>query len=70
LPKVYSKELVELLFSQPYTKVLNVVNEGIAHRQTASTYLRELERIGVLKSLKVGKEKIFLNVKLFELLSK
>lgn len=69
LPKIYSKELVEVLFQHPYAKVQFLIDRGIAKRQTASTYLRELERIGVLQSLKVGTERIFLNVKLYELLS-
>lgn len=69
LPRVYSKELVEVLFQHPYAKVQFLTDRGIAKRQTASTYLRELERIGVLQSFKVGNEKIFLNVKLYELLS-
>ncbi len=68
--RVYSKELIELLFHQPYTKVQFLVDAGIAERKTAAEYLKELERIGVLKSKKLGKENIYLNVKLFNLLSK
>ncbi|MCX6345444.1 MAG: Fic family protein [Armatimonadetes bacterium] len=70
LPKVYSKELVELLFKQPYTKGQLLVDANLAKRQTAAIYLRELERVGVLRGLKLGKEKIYLNVRLFDLLSK
>ena len=33
-------------------------------------FLKELEKIRVLKSHKSGKENLFLNVKLYELLSK
>jgi Fic family protein len=69
-PKIYSKELVELLFHQPYTKIAYLVNEGIAARKAAGLYLRELERIGVLRSVKTGKEVIFLNVDLFNLFSR
>jgi Fic family protein len=68
--KVYSKELIELLFHQPYTKVQNLVDAGIAERKTAAVYLRELEKVGILRSKKSGKEVLFLNVKLFQLLSK
>jgi Fic family protein len=68
--RVYSKELIELLFHQPYTKAQFLVDAGIAERKTAAEYLKELERIGVLKSKKLGKENIYLNVKLFNLLSK
>lgn len=66
--KVYSKELLELIFEQPYSKVEFVVNTGIAKRQTAAEYLKELEKIKILKSRKVGKEVLYLNVKLYELL--
>ncbi len=67
--RVYSKELIELLFEQPYYKVKFLVDKGIAKRQTAAEYLQELEKIGILKSQKVGVENLFLNVKLFKVLS-
>lgn len=67
--RVYSKDLIELLFHRPFTKVQFLVDAGIAQRQTASEYLKELERIGVLKSRKAGKEKLYLNVRLYELLA-
>ncbi len=66
--RVYSKELVELLFEQPYCKVKFLVDKEIAKRQTAAEYLQELEKIGILKSQKVGVENLFLNVRLFEVL--
>jgi hypothetical protein len=48
---VYSKELIELLFEQPFCKVQYVVDKGIAKRQTAADYLYELEKIGIQKKL-------------------
>lgn len=66
--RVYSKELIELLFEQPYCKVKYLVDKGLAKRQTAAEYLNELEKIGILKSQKVGVENLYLNVKLFEVL--
>lgn len=68
--RVYSKELIELLFAQPYCKVKFLVDKKIAKRQTAAEYLQELEKIGILKSQKVGVENLFLNVKLFNILKK
>jgi Fic family protein len=68
-PKIYSKELVELLFHQPYTRIGYLVEAGLAARKAAALYLRELEEIKVLKSLKVGKEVIFINVPLFNIFS-
>lgn len=66
--RVYSKELVELLFRQPYCKIKFLVDEGIAQRQTAGDYLNALEKAGILKSKKSGREKLYLNTALFELL--
>ena len=68
--RVYSKELIELLFHQPYVKVQIVVDAGIVQRKAAAQYLKELEKIGILKSQSIGKERLYLNTKLFNLLSK
>ncbi len=68
--RAYSKELIELLFHQPYTKVRFLVDAGIVERRTASSYLKELTKIGILQAHKVGKENLYLNKELFEVLSK
>jgi Fic family protein len=67
--RVYSKELIELIFVQPYCKIAFVVEAGIAERKTASVYLQELERIGVLVGEKRGREVIYQNPALLEVLS-
>ncbi|MEX2602045.1 MAG: hypothetical protein WD355_10370 [Balneolaceae bacterium] len=53
--RVYSKELIKLLFEQPYCKVKFLVDRDIAKRQTAAEYLRELESAGILKSKQAGR---------------
>jgi Fic family protein len=68
--RVYSKDFIELLFHQPYTKGQFLVDAGIAKRQAAADYLKRLEEIGVLSVQKVGKENLYLNTKLYEILSK
>lgn len=68
--RVYTKELIELIFEQPYCKIKFLVDKGIAQRQTAGDYLNELENIGILKSKKSGREKLYLNTELYNLLSK
>ncbi|QIM62101.1 addiction module protein [Pasteurellaceae bacterium Orientalotternb1] len=68
LPQIYSHELVELLFEQPYTRIINLEKAGIAKRQTASKYLKELCEIGVLQELLVGRDKLFIHPKLMGLL--
>ena len=67
--RVYSKELIELLFRQPYTKGQFLVDAGIAKRQTAAEYLKELGKIGLLKAWKIGKETLYLKKNLYDLLS-
>ena len=69
LPKIYSWELVELLFKQPYCRIGNLVDAKIAKRQTASVYLKQLCEIGVLKEVKSGRENIFVHPKYIELLT-
>jgi Fic family protein len=65
----YSRELVELIFVQPYCRIRNVVEAGIAQRQTAADYLRRLSDVGVLEEVKVGREKLFINPRLMRLLT-
>lgn len=67
--RVYSKELIELLFEQPYCKVKFLVDRDLAKRQTAADYLKELESARFLKSKQVGREVLYLNTRLYDLLS-
>jgi Fic family protein len=68
-PKIYSWEFVESLFKQPYCRINNLVSAGIAKRQTASVYLKQLCDIGVLKEMKSGRETLFVHPKYIELLT-
>ncbi|MBI4984827.1 MAG: Fic family protein [Rhodocyclales bacterium] len=70
LPKVYSHELVSLLFELPYCRIGSLTEKGIAKRQTASVYLKQLADIGVLKEQEAGKEKLFIHPKLMQLLTR
>lgn len=70
VPKIYSKDLLEILFRLPYCKVQDLVDEGIVGRQTVSVYLKELEKQGILSSVKVGRETLYVNIKFFALLKK
>ena len=69
LPNTYSKELIEIIFRQPYCKISFLVDAGIAKRQTASVYLQELERIGVLQGEKRGRETVYKHPALLEVLT-
>lgn len=67
-PKLYNKELLELLFEQPYCKVEFLVDRLKISRATAAKYLKGLELTGLLKSKKIWKETIYINIGLFEIL--
>lgn len=67
-PAIYSRELVEAIFTQAYCRIGNLIDSGIASRQTASAYLRKLTEMGVLQEIQAGREKLFLNRQFAELL--
>jgi Fic family protein len=66
--RVYSRELIDLIFLQPYCKIAFLVEAGMAERKTAGSYLQELEKAGVLNSVRIGRERIYINPRLVELL--
>ncbi len=68
-PKVYNRDLLDLIFIQPYCRIANVVDAKIAHRQTAANYLKELCEIGVLEEAKIGREKLFIHPRFLQLLT-
>ena len=70
LPRIYSKDLIEQLFIHPYSKIEFLVNNLGIERKAASRYLNGLEEIGILKSQQKGKEVIYINIKLYNLLKK
>ena len=68
LPKVYTKELVEILFRLPYTKRQFLIDAKLGTPKTVGNYLLELEKAGFLVSERVGKEKLYLNRRLMTVL--
>ena len=66
LPKIYSWELVQVLFAQPYCRIENLVEADIVKRQTASTYLKQLVAIGVLEEMTAGRERLYINTRLLQ----
>ena len=69
LPKIYSYELIQLIFEQPYCRIGNLVDSGLAKRQTASVYLKQLCEVRVLEEIQSGKEKLFVHPKLIQLMT-
>ena len=69
VPKIYTRELVDVIFEQPYCRISNLINKGVAKRQAASKYLKDMVALGVLVEQPAGKEKLFIHPKLMKLLS-
>lgn len=64
-PAIYSKDLIEVIFRHPYTKIQFLVDANIAKRQTASAYLQTLAGLGFLRQSKHGREMYYINDALF-----
>lgn len=69
-PDIHTRELIDTIFTQPYCRIANIVEAGIAKRQTASVYLKRLADIGVLKETKVGRDKLFIHPKLIGVITR
>lgn len=69
-PKIYSRELVDLIFVSPYCRIQNLADSGIVQRQAASRYLKALVAIGLLREIRVGREKLFIHPKLMQMLAR
>jgi len=69
MPTIYSRELVEMIFVNPYCRIGNLVEAGIAKRQTAAQYLQKMVELGLLRETKSGREKLYLNPTLLNVLS-
>ncbi|HUJ36512.1 MAG TPA: Fic family protein [Hyphomicrobium sp.] len=68
-PKIYSRELIEVIFTQPYSRIGNIVEAKLGNRKTASKHLKELVAKGVLQERQEGRENIYINVRFLELLT-
>jgi Fic family protein len=69
-PKIYSKELVDILFVEFYTRIKNVETGLSVTRKTASNYLNELSQSGILEVEVRGKDKLFINKRLLEIMKR
>jgi len=67
-PKIYSKDLLEVIFQNVYCKISSIEQAGIVKRQRAAVYLQTLQDLGLLDVVKGGKENYYINKKLFEIL--
>ena len=68
-PKIYSKDLIDVIFQNPYCRIRLLEQAGLAKRQTAAFYLQTLTELGLLKSIRVGRENYYINQGLIKILS-
>jgi Fic family protein len=69
LPKMYSQDLLNCLFKNPYTKIEYVQRDLSVSRNTAIRYLDDLVNVDILVKHKLGRDNYYENRKLFRLLS-
>ena len=67
-PKLYSQELLDHLFYDFYTKNEFLCEKLGVTRNTASKYLHELAAAGILLEEKIGKNKVYKNAFLYQLI--
>ena len=60
--------LMVLLFEKPFIKAADLMLAMNCHRQTAATYLKHLEGIGLLIEKKSGREKLYFHKRLYDVL--
>ena len=67
--KFYSQDLINNLFSHPYTRVEFVQNDLGVSRVTATRYLDKLAADGVLEKRRIGRNNYYVNRPLYALLA-
>lgn len=67
--KFYSQDLINNLFSFPYTKIEFVQKDLKVSRLTATRYLDELAKDGLLRKRKFGRSNYYINEPLFRILT-
>jgi Fic family protein len=70
LPRIYSKDLIEQLFINPYCKIEFLVENMKLNRKTAGSYLKNLEDLEILAAEIKGKEVIYVNTEVYKLLKR
>lgn len=63
-------DLLNVLFEQPYCRIANVVERCGVSRPTATSWLNALEQVGVLESVRVGRDRLFINTAYVDVLTR
>ena len=67
--KFYGQDLINNLFKHPYTKIDFIMTDLDVSRLTATKYLEELDQIGIVQKVKLGRDNYYINTDLYNLLS-
>jgi Fic family protein len=67
--RFYSQDLINNLFSHPYTKIAFIERDLKVSRVTATKYLEQLREGGFLEKHRLGRDNYYINRPLFELLA-
>ena len=70
LPKIYSQDLLNNLFKNPYTKIEFLEKDLNISKRTAQNYLDMISSIGLLDKIKVGKSNYYTNENLIKVLKR
>jgi Fic family protein len=68
MPALYSRELIEIIFTQPYCRISNLVDAGLGNRNTAAKYLKGLAAGGLIDARKEGRDQLYINSRFLDLL--
>jgi Fic family protein len=63
------KEIVEKIFEQPYISPKSLIDTNTKSLNTVKKYLSDMAKTGIMVPEKIGKEIVYLNIDLFNLLS-
>jgi len=63
------KETIEKIFEQPYVSPKRLIDQNVKSLNTAKKYLGQMEELGIMVPTKIGKETVYLNIDLYNLLS-
>ena len=70
LPKIYSQDLLNNLFKNPYTKIEFLEKDLNISKRTAQNYLDMISSISLLDKIKVGKSNYYTNENLIKVLKR
>lgn len=68
LPKIYSQDLLNILFKKPYTKIEFLEKELNITKRTGLNYLNSISDLGLLEKIKIGKSNYYININLIKAL--